>query len=57
MTDDLIDRIADIDRKIDIAARKRDQCCDELNKPLLGLTYQAEIDRLIELRDRLKERK
>lgn len=37
----------DINRSIEIAAKKRDHACDVLGKPLLGLTYQMEIDKLL----------
>jgi hypothetical protein len=38
----------DLDRKLDQLAKKRDYCVDILVKPLLGLTYQMEIDKLVE---------
>ena len=41
------DEHTEIQRKIDAAAKKRDHACDVLNKPLLGLTYQMEIDKLL----------
>lgn len=36
----------EIERKIELAAKKRDHVVDVLGKPLLGLTYQMEIDKL-----------
>lgn len=37
----------ELDRKLDQLAKKRDHCVDVLGKPLLGLTYQMEIDKLV----------
>ena len=37
----------ELDRKLDQLAKKRDHCTDVLGKPLLGLTYQMEIDKLV----------
>jgi hypothetical protein len=37
----------ELDRKLDRLAKKRDYCVDVLGKPLLGLTYQMEIDKLV----------
>ncbi len=34
-------------KKISDLAKKRDYCTDVLGKPLLGWTYQDEIDRII----------
>lgn len=35
------------ERKLDLLAKKRDRVVDVLGKPLLGLTYQMEIDNLV----------
>jgi hypothetical protein len=35
-----------IETKIDALAKKRDHCCEVLNKPLLGWSYQVEINQL-----------
>jgi len=37
----------EFERKLDKLAKKRDHCVDVLGKPLLGLTYQDEIDKLV----------
>lgn len=42
----------DLQRKIDMLAKKRDHAADVLNKPLLAWSYQDEIDRLIAAHDR-----
>ena len=44
----------EINRKIDLLAKKRDHCVDVLGKPLLGLTYQMEINELAALLERAK---
>jgi hypothetical protein len=38
----------ELNLRIELAAKKRDHACDVLGKPLLGMTYQMEIDRLVE---------
>lgn len=37
----------ELDRKLDQLAKKRDHCTDVLGKPLLGWTYQQEIEKLL----------
>jgi hypothetical protein len=44
---------ADVDRKIEHCARKRDHSCDVIGKVLLGLTYQQEIDEWLAFKDTL----
>lgn len=44
---------ADVDRRIDMCAKKRDRACDVLNQPLLGLSYQQEIDEWILHREKV----
>jgi hypothetical protein len=40
---------ADIARKIDRCVEKRDHATDVLHKPLLGLTYQTELEEWLEI--------
>lgn len=40
---------AEVQRRIDKAAQKRDHACDVLGKPLLGLAYQTEIDKWVSI--------
>lgn len=37
----------ELQQKLDALAKKRDHCTDVLGKPMLGWTYQNEIDALI----------
>ena len=37
----------ELDRKLYRLAKKRDHCVEVLGKPMLGLTYQMEIDQLV----------
>lgn len=53
LTEDMRARRDDINQSIDIAAKKRDHAVDVLGKPLLGLTYQMEIDKLLEQLEKL----
>ena len=46
---------ADVDRKIDKCVQKRDHATDVLNKPLLGLTYQQELEDWLAVRRTLPE--
>lgn len=37
----------ELDRKLDRLAQKRDQAADKMNNPILALTYQRDIDKLL----------
>lgn len=41
------DEIAQLNRRIDILARKRDAAADQFGKPAVALSYQIEIDGLV----------
>lgn len=46
---------AEVERRIDKAAQKRDHACDVLGKPLLGLAYQTEIDNWVSILAQMPE--
>ena len=42
---------SEVERRIEQLARKRDYAADVLGKPILALTYQQEIDKLVRERE------
>jgi hypothetical protein len=41
-------KIAELNRQIDRAAKKRDQAADKMGNAFLAMTYQIDIDKLLE---------